>query len=153
MFNVDFRRIIMLERFVLCSSTLFVFIDLTFKENFGFAVGNATYDSLLGSNKPFSKPIPLVYKGCTQKLPSNEHATSSIDKHVIAHNRTSGRTNLWSKLSLILSAFLAVVIVSNGIDERQNFFNTILGNDANFEIGILQKSCMMLSTYVDVSSS
>ncbi|OIT27229.1 hypothetical protein A4A49_65835, partial [Nicotiana attenuata] len=66
-------------------------------------------------------------------LTSNEHSTSSIDKHVIAHNRTSGRTNLWSKLSMILSAFLAAVIVSNGIDERQNFSNTILGKDANFK--------------------
>ncbi|OIT30291.1 hypothetical protein A4A49_53862, partial [Nicotiana attenuata] len=66
-------------------------------------------------------------------LTSNEHSTSSIDKHVIAHNKTSGRTNLWSKLSLILSAFLAAVILSNGIAERQNYSNTILGSDANFK--------------------
>ncbi|XP_009608983.1 ABC transporter C family member 14 [Nicotiana tomentosiformis] len=42
------------------------------------------------------------------KLRSNEHSTSSIDKPLIAHNRTSVRTNLWFKLSLILSAILAL---------------------------------------------
>ncbi|CAN4093072.1 unnamed protein product [Withania somnifera] len=41
-------------------------------------------------------------------LRSNDHSNSGIDKPLIAHNRVSVRTNLWFKLSLILSAILAI---------------------------------------------
>ncbi|MCD7470796.1 ABC transporter C member 14 [Datura stramonium] len=42
------------------------------------------------------------------KLRSNDHSNSAIDKPLIAHNRVSVRTNLWFKLSLILTAILAI---------------------------------------------
>lgn len=42
------------------------------------------------------------------KLRSNDHANSGIDKPLIAHNRVTVRTNLWFKLSLILSAIVGI---------------------------------------------
>ncbi|CAN4093074.1 unnamed protein product [Withania somnifera] len=50
----------------------------------------------------------FVVQKLYSKLRSNDHSNSGIDKPLIAHNGVSVRTNLWFKLSLILSAILAI---------------------------------------------
>lgn len=53
----------------------------------------------------------FVVQKLYSKLRSNGDSTSGIDKPLIAHNRVSVKTNLWFKLSLILSASLAICSV------------------------------------------
>ncbi|XP_060178683.1 ABC transporter C family member 14-like [Lycium barbarum] len=52
--------------------------------------------------------IVFVVQKLYSKFRSNDSSNSGIDKPLIAHNRISVRTNLWFKLSLILSAILAI---------------------------------------------
>ncbi|KAL3566135.1 hypothetical protein D5086_031550 [Populus alba] len=49
--------------FVVCNYVMafvFAFCQLMFSLLFMFCSWNATYESLLGSNKPFARPVPLA---------------------------------------------------------------------------------------------